>query len=57
MLVRGLGTSFERELNILEQAVYVKAGSILPKLMHNRVQSLLKAQGSNFSLEIYLDET
>jgi hypothetical protein len=40
----------------MEQGTFVKGGSILPILAHNRELSLMKAIKNNIRLDIYPDE-
>ena len=51
------GTAITRNLPDLEQAVFIKGGSILPVLLHDNCMALSKCYWDAIKLEVYLDST
>ena len=52
--VTGLGMT--KWLSDIEQAVYIKGGSIMPTLLHQNCTALTKCINDGIKLEVYLDD-
>ena len=51
----GTSVSVTRNVPDLEQVVYIKAGSVLPILLHENCYALTKCVDDKIKLEVYLD--
>jgi len=55
--VEGDGDLTDHILGDLEQAVFVKSGSILPILLHDDCMSILDCVENSIRVEVYLDQS
>ena len=52
-----LGTSVTRSLPDLEQAVFIKGGSIIPTLLHDDCMAISTCIEKKIRLDVYLDSS